>query len=171
MRNPCMIAGLMSAFIIALMCSPGMSRLAPGQSPGPNAAWFRRQVSDYSEMQTSRWLERQRNVNNGSCCSNSDGHMLDDNQFRVVGGPPDSRGDMTGRFHPDPNPDGTGVAYEVNINGHWLPVIYSMIVRQWDADPNPTGKAIVWYSFDSTERTDANPDGVRIWCFAPGTLS
>lgn len=83
------------------------------------------------------WISHQHNVSGQWCCDISDGYLLEDSEWRS-----------------------SGAAYEVLIKGHWTE-IPSWALRDPAGGPNPTGKAIVWY-------TD-NEFGVRIYCFAPGS--
>jgi hypothetical protein len=82
------------------------------------------------------WFDRQRNVRGILCCSIADGHILSDEEWRTNGG-----------------------FYEVYILGEWRQIQPSQL-RDPAGGPNPTGRAIVWYTV--RER-------VIIYCFAPGT--
>ena len=84
------------------------------------------------------WFERQHNVNGGWCCDLGDGHILDDADWRAITG-----------------------SYEVRIQGVWHTIPVS-VMRDPGNDPNPTGKAIVWYR--------AFGPAVTIYCFAPGVM-
>lgn len=90
-----------------------------------------------------QWFARQHNVLMQSCCGAGDAYLLDDNQWRIK-----------------------GTDYEVQIDGRWYGIGRTQMLRSSLEDPNPTGKAVVWYSFDSTM-----PGSTHIWCFTPGTES
>ena len=81
------------------------------------------------------WFDRQRNVRGMLCCSIADGHILSEDEWRSNGG-----------------------FYEVFIRGDWYRILPSQM-RDTAGGPNPTGRAIVWYSVH---------DRVIIYCFAPG---
>lgn len=86
------------------------------------------------------WFERQVNQNHGDCCKLADGHILEQEDTRIVDG-----------------------HYEVRIENYWYPIQpYMMRLAAMD-DPNPTGKPIVWYS-----RIDEMGVYYQIYCFAPG---
>jgi hypothetical protein len=68
------------------------------------------------------WFERQYNVNGGWCCKESDGHILSDDDWRIV-----------------------GVGYEVRIDGTWYDVP-ATAYRDPVGGPNPTQHAIAWWS-------------------------
>ncbi len=82
------------------------------------------------------WFERQHSTSGSWCCDIADGHILGDDDWRTA-----------------------GASYEVRINGRWLAVPNDAL-RDPAGGPNPTGKAVVWYS----------PFGVppKIYCFCPG---
>lgn len=93
----------------------------------------------------AQWFARQHNQRGGSCCGESDGHRLEDNQWKIVG-------------------TGAATHYEVLIDGQWYPV-EDWMLRKDAKDPNPTGQAVVWYG----------PGGAysktQIFCFAEGWSS
>lgn len=68
------------------------------------------------------WFEKQYNQVGGWCCNLSDGHILDDEDWRTSNG-----------------------AYEVRIEDVWYPIAPDKL-RRGDGGPNPTGHAIVWYT-------------------------
>jgi hypothetical protein len=82
------------------------------------------------------WMEEQHNVRGDWCCDISDGHLLEDNEWR-----------QSDDLH-----------YQVLIKDVWI-TVPDYALRDPKGGPNPTGKAIVWY-------TDG--DGIHIYCFAPG---
>jgi hypothetical protein len=88
----------------------------------------------------SEWFAHQHNIVNGDCCHNGDGHEIDDNDWRSNHG-----------------------KYEVRIAGEWYEVKPEIMRDSKSGGPNPTGHAIAWYTYDSTQH-----GGVRLWCFAPG---
>ena len=67
------------------------------------------------------WFERQHSKAGAWCCNVSDGHLLDDKDWR----------------HGD-------AGYEVRINGGWE-AIPSDALRDPAGGPNDTGHAVVWY--------------------------
>jgi hypothetical protein len=83
------------------------------------------------------WFESQHNIRGDWCCDISDGHMLSDEEWRE-----------TDDQH-----------YQVSIGGAWIQVP-DYALRDPKGGPNPTGKAIVWYTV-----WDGHP---HIYCFAPG---
>jgi hypothetical protein len=99
------------------------------------------------ESVVGKWFARQTNMRNGSCCGEGDGHRLADNQWRIVG-------------------TGTAMHYDVQIDNRWYPIEDWQARKQLVEDPNPTGVAIVWYSYNRFEGGDG---GVQIYCFAPGS--
>ena len=86
------------------------------------------------------WFERQHSIHGAWCCDLSDGHLLDDQDWRAV-----------------------GAGYEVRIAGVWFPVAESAM-RDPSGGENPTGHAIVWYTIPP------RGGAPTIYCFAPGTL-
>jgi hypothetical protein len=93
---------------------------------------------------THKWFHDQYSVKGVWCCDVSDGHLLDDEDWRPSG-------------HSDEKQSG----YEVRISGRWLP-IPSEAMRDPQGGPNPTHKAVVWYTISEV--------GVLIYCFAPGYM-
>lgn len=82
------------------------------------------------------WFMLQRNMRGTSCCTGVDAHILSDDDWRI-----------------------RGKRYQVNIGGKWLDIEDWQLLKP--THPNPTGKAIIWYS---------NPEfegGVYIRCFTP----
>ena len=71
---------------------------------------------------THAWFEQQHATDGAWCCNVSDGHILDDSDWR----------------------HGSS-AYEVRINGDWLTIPLDAM-RDPKGGPNPTGHAIVWYT-------------------------
>lgn len=84
------------------------------------------------------WFDRQYSVKGTYCCDVSDGHILDEEDWRSV-----------------------GTGYEVRINGKWLAIPPDAIRDSKRGGANPTGHAIVWYRIDVTGT-------VTIFCFAEG---
>ena len=70
----------------------------------------------------------------------SDGHILDDEDVRTMHG-----------------------MYEVQIDGNWYKVSPEAMRNPDKGGPNPTGHPIIWYRYNSQY-----PNGVQIFCFAPG---
>jgi hypothetical protein len=81
------------------------------------------------------WFERQRSARGVLCCSIADGHILSDEEWRT-----------------------NGAFYEVYIQGEWHRIQPAQL-RDPAGGPNPTGRAIVWYTVR---------DRLIIYCFAPG---
>src|SRR5579872_4149200 len=71
---------------------------------------------------THKWFEAQHSVTGAWCCDLSDGHVLEDTEWRQG-----------------------SVGYEVKISGIWQRVP-DTAARDPHGGPNPTGKAIVWYT-------------------------
>jgi hypothetical protein len=67
------------------------------------------------------WFDRQHNVRGGWCCQLADGHILEGDDWRIV-----------------------GAQYEVRIAGRWHRISDDKL-RDPAGGPNPTGKAVVWY--------------------------
>lgn len=67
------------------------------------------------------WFERQYSVAGAWCCDVSDGHILRNDEWRIVDG-----------------------HYEVVISGRWQ-VVPDSALRDPKGGPNPTGAAIAWY--------------------------
>ena len=55
-----------------------------------------------------------------------------------------------------------GDHYQVRIGGLWY-LVPDSALRDPRGGPNPTGAAVIWYTMGALS-------GVRIYCFAPGTL-
>lgn len=73
------------------------------------------------DMPNHYWFEHQYSVHGEWCCNVADGHILEDEDWRAVGG-----------------------EYTARIEGQWHP-IPAFALRDPAGGPNPTGKAIVWY--------------------------
>ena len=86
------------------------------------------------------WFEKQYSVEGAWCCDVSDGYLLEDNDWDN-GGP--------------------AGAFRVKVDGVWY-VVPAAAARDPSGGPNPTGQAIVWWN--------PTPDGIYIYCFAPGVL-
>jgi hypothetical protein len=69
------------------------------------------------------WFEAQHSVEGRWCCNISDGHILDDDDWQIVG-------------------DG----YQVKIAGEWWG-IPAAAMRDPHGGSNPTGHAIAWYNW------------------------
>lgn len=82
------------------------------------------------------WFEKQHAANGAWCCNVSDGHVIGDDEWRMAGD-----------------------HYEVLIYGKWYPVTNDHLVNP-AGGPNPTGHAIVWYTYHQW--------GPTIYCFTPG---
>jgi len=90
------------------------------------------------------WFERQHSIAGAWCCDLSDGHILEDEDWRIT------------------STSGNASGYEIHTAGRWVGVPTTAI-RDTNGGPNPTGKAIAWYRLDPEY-------GIRIYCFAPGTM-
>ncbi|HYZ22045.1 MAG TPA: hypothetical protein VE690_07800 [Rhodopila sp.] len=86
---------------------------------------------------THKWFEAQKSNSGTSCCSISDGHVLDEENIRVV-----------------------NEHWEVRIRGNWVPVPAQAVIRSPD---NPTGKSVAWYS----EYNEGHETRVIFYCFLP----
>ena len=82
------------------------------------------------------WLMLQKNVRGTSCCNGSDARFLSDDDWRIE-----------------------GKRYQVQIRGKWLDIEDWQLLKP--VQPNPTGKAIIWYSNPEFEA------GFFIRCFTP----
>lgn len=90
------------------------------------------------------WAETQHNLRGDWCCKISDGHFLDDTQWRQV------------------EPKTTAYSgYQVLIMGQWYDVPAYALRDPHKGGPNPFHKPIVWYSVNW-------PTVQIIYCFAPG---
>src|SRR4051812_16262061 len=67
------------------------------------------------------WLMLQKNVRGNSCCNGSDALLLSDDDWRI-----------------------RGQRYQVHIANRWLDIEDWQLLKP--VQPNPTGKAIIWYS-------------------------
>lgn len=112
----------------ALLTSRAFGRLPPGAKPGPFHAWFEAQYN-----QDGQW-----------CCNVSDGHQLNDDEWKEEKG-----------------------AYWVLIGKPpvWYRIEPYMMRDVKRSGPNPTGHAIVWYTPEN--EGDVLKPG-KIYCFAPG---
>jgi hypothetical protein len=68
------------------------------------------------------WFDRQKNMRGTPCCSVADGHVIDDEDWRI-----------------------SGAHHEVRIGGVWMPVPDDRL-RDPAGGPNPMGRPIVWYA-------------------------
>jgi hypothetical protein len=82
------------------------------------------------------WFEHQHSVTGDWCCSLADGHLLAETEWRASSG-----------------------RYEVWINRAWH-TVPATALRDPLGGPNPTGRAVVWWSQVGDE--------IVIHCFAPG---
>jgi hypothetical protein len=73
------------------------------------------------DMPNHSWFDRQHSIVGTWCCSLSDGHILEDDDWRATDG-----------------------HYTARIQGVWYPIPDDAL-RDPAGGPNPTGKAIVWY--------------------------
>lgn len=83
-----------------------------------------------TNSQLHAWFERQYSVNGALCCSEADGHIISDDDWRA-----------------------TGRSYDVKINDQWWSVPEHAL-RNLEGGPNPTGNPIVWY----TSNADGSPN-------------
>jgi len=86
------------------------------------------------------WFMLQKNTRGASCCNGSDARFLKDDDWRI-----------------------SGKRYQVRIGGQWVDVEDWQLLKP--AQPNPTGKAIIWYSDPEHEL------GFYIRCFTPSQES
>ena len=90
------------------------------------------------------WLHRQRAVDGTKCCDEHDAHVGERVAWRMAAG-----------------------AFEVRINGAWLPVPRGRMMRHDPDDPSPWGsEALLFWS-----PAPHLPGGVSIWCFSPEPLT
>jgi hypothetical protein len=83
-----------------------------------------------------QWFEHQHSIIGAWCCNVADGHILAQSEWR------------TSMDH-----------YDVWIAGLWRQVPSSAL-RDPSGGPNPTGRAVVWWTLAGSE--------IVILCFAPG---
>lgn len=96
------IVGLVSVFT-----APAFAQPPPDLHPDP---------------QIEAWFNGQHDAAGMSCCGASDGHLIDDDQWRI------------GK-----------VGYEVSLGGAWQPVTERAAGHSvGDPEGNPTGRAVVW---------------------------
>ena len=69
-----------------------------------------------------KWFHAQHSVAGVWCCDISDGHVLNDEDWRMASD-----------------------AYEIRIHGQWIKVPEKAL-RDPNGGPNPTGHAIAWYN-------------------------
>jgi len=86
------------------------------------------------------WFVAQRNKRGVSCCELSHAHVLNDDEWTI-----------------------SGKRYQVRFNGQWFAIEDWQLLRL--AQPNPTGKAILWYLNPTAE------PGFYITCFTPSQES
>jgi len=86
------------------------------------------------------WFLMQRNTRGTSCCNGSDAHFLNDDDWRI-----------------------SGKRYQVRVGGQWLDVEDWQLLKP--VQPNPTGKAIIWYGDPEHE------PGFYVRCFTPSQES
>ena len=118
----------MKGFAIAfgLLAAPALAALPPDADP---------------TSPLHNWFEHQFSVQGTWCCDVSDGHVLNDDEWRA-----------------------TADGFEVRIAGVWQPIPNDTL-RDPKGGPNPTGRAVIWF----TKPNDRSPV-YHIYCFAPGTL-
>lgn len=102
------------------------------------------------------WFAAQRvppgNSNAGmSCCDHSDGHILEEDQWRIA-----------------------DQHYQFKFGDQWITIEDSRVLPYDGANPgdpnaagNPIGKPVVWY----LTFFEGGGQSMRIYCFKPGTLS
>jgi hypothetical protein len=86
------------------------------------------------------WFDRQYSVNGQWCCNVSDGHFIADSEWKA------------GEH-----------GFQVRIGNVWRDVPPEALRDPTRGGPNPTGRAIVWYTPGAT-------GDYTIYCFAPGTM-
>lgn len=129
MKHLRLAAVLATPFLIWSL-SIAQARLAPGEQPGPYHEWFQSQTVPDG---TGR-----------SCCAESDGYILSDDQWRIVNGD-----------------------YQVLVDDEW--VVFANTGQGNRGNTilgnvsNPTGRPVAWWLKISGT--------VYPFCFAPGTLS
>jgi hypothetical protein len=96
-----------SIFASLLLCSPAFAAPPPGTD---------------LDSPLHKWFELQHNMNGGLCCSEYDGHILEDDEWRIT-------------------KDGK---YQVLVMNVWYD-IEPWQYRNPVGGPNPTGHAIAWW--------------------------
>lgn len=128
MKHLRLAAVLATPFLIWSLSA--IAHLAPGQEPGPYAEWFRTQTIPDG---TGR-----------SCCNTADGHIIDDNDWRIADG-----------------------EYQVLIDDEWVTFANTGAGNHGNtilgAVGNPTGHPVAWWL--------KSGQTVYPFCFAPGTVS
>ena len=99
--------------ILAMLTVPAMAR-APAMSDPDLAPWFRSLRTPSNTM---------------SCCDQSDGHILKDNEIQITSDNSETlaRGDLH---------------YQISIDGAWVPVPNEAILQRAD---NPTGQYVAFW--------------------------
>ena len=87
------------------------------------------------EGKSDYWMFLQRNMRGASCCDISHAHFLKEEDWK-----------------------NGGKHYQVRVGDRWYDIEDWQMLKP--ADPNPTGKAILWYSGDAEGY-------VIIFCFTP----
>lgn len=124
------IIAFVMAVILVLLISLSLARAKPPLGPLAHPEWH-------------DWFEKQWSIGHKQwCCNVSDGHLLDDDEWRA-----------------------NGNHFEVLIEGKWYQIPDSAM-RDPKGGPNPTGQAIVWYNMMGVYSGSPIP---LIYCFAPGT--
>ena len=93
----------------------------------------------HSNPEWGEWMAKQQNMIGTSCCDGTDAYVLEQDEWKIENG-----------------------IYKVSIEGKWYDIRPHVKVNLIHG-PNPTGKAVVWYS-------KVYPDGIPIYCFTPGTM-
>lgn len=96
----------------------------------------------------AEWFKRQHSVTGAWCCDISDGHRLHEEDVRIASG-----------MHS---------GWQIRVEGKWFDVPSDAERGNAVDDPNPTGGPVAWYMI--WRQSDGSID-LKIYCFAPGTLS
>jgi hypothetical protein len=93
-------------------------------------------------------------VTKRGCCRASDGHVLNDNEWRAA-----------------EKPDGARV-YQVHVGTRWYDVPAQLVINDVNhcgAEPNPVNRPLakVWYTSDWVGDTIVD---IEIYCFIAGTM-
>jgi hypothetical protein len=90
------------------ICGSASAMPSDPDHPGPYHKWFESQIIPEGDPQAGM-----------SCCAESDGHIIEEDDWRISEG-----------------------HYEIIIHGHWVSIPDSRVLPN---SSNPTGKPVAWY--------------------------